>query len=202
MIWWILSVGLTLVLVAFLFWRVWFCRKPQRRIPNRGIVSPANGRVAIVRPFALKERVSKWNRGSVELLCSDVAPRGTLVLIIMTPLHVHYQRVPVAGTVEQVTYRPGRFRNAVLKGEQFGTIENERNEILLKTRKGRIKVVQIAGVLARRISCFVREGDKVKKGGLLGFINVGSQVALILPETCTVRVRPGDRVIDGETVIA
>lgn len=190
-------------LILFLFHQLWFCRRPARKVPRKpGIVSPANGRVAVVQRFTSpRARVKKWNRGSVELLCSDVARRGWLVLIVMTPLHVHYQRAPDKGTLVRERYRPGTFRNAVANAEELGTLENERNELLFENDHGRFKVAQIAGVLARRITSYRTAGDAVKRGDLLGFINLGSQVALILPEHVELSVAPGDTVIDGETLL-
>ncbi len=196
---------LVLLLLLFLFWRLWFCRRPARSVPPReeAIVSPANGRVTLVRRFDTRRLTAKkWNRASVEFLAQDVAEKGWFILIVMTPLHVHYQRAPIAGRVVSTRHAPGRFRNAVRKAGQLLTLENERNEILLSSRKGRVKVVQIAGLLARRISCYVRKDRKVEKGALLGFINLGSQVAVVLPERAEVRVAPGTGVVDGETVIA
>jgi len=192
-----------IIVAVLLFWKFWFCRKPARTIPKEDVVlSPANGSIAIVKRFNAKEKIKKWNRGSVELLCDDVAEKGWLILIVMTPLHVHFQRAPVAGTVQSITYREGSFRNAMRGAASLGTLENERNEILFRGRHGKMKIAQIAGVLARRISCFVREGEKVKKGQIIGFINLGSQVAVVLPEKAKPRVKVGQSVTDGETVLA
>ncbi len=205
--------SITAVLLALLlFWKLWFCREPQRRVPKAGkvIVSPANGTVAVVRRFDTTKQktvgAKKWNRASVEILAEDVAKKGWFLLIVMTPLHVHYQRAPVDGKVIKTVYTPGKFLNAVKEPEKLLTLENERNEILIETtmgkRRKRVKVVQIAGVLARRIIPYVSGGEEVRKGELLGFINLGSQVALLLPDDVTVQVKPGDTVIDGETVVA
>ena len=92
--------------------------------------------------------------------------------------------------------------NAVVGAENLLTLENERNEILMDTgTRGKIKIVQIAGYVARRITSFVKKNQNVDKGEELGFIGFGSQVALILPETVQVAVKVGDRVVDGETVM-
>jgi len=213
------------LLALLLFWKLWFCREPQRRVPKArdAIVSPANGTVAVVKRFDTRKAKTvgarKWNRGSVEILAEDVAKKGWFVLIVMTPLHVHYQRAPVDGKVVKTIYTPGKFHNAVKEPEKLLTLENEKNEILLETErtkgvaksakkgsgksgKRRVKVVQIAGVLARRVIPYVSGGERVKKGELLGFINLGSQVALLLPDDVTVKARPGDTVTDGETIVA
>lgn len=196
-----------LLIVAFSLFRLWFCRKPARIIPKatRSIVSPANGTVAVVQRFDTTKsktlKAKKWNRGSVEFLARDVAKKGWFVLIVMTPLNVHYQRAPFAGNVIGTLYAKGKFHNAVKEAEKLLTLENERNEILLETKRGKLKIVQIAGVLARRIECFVQNDQKVEKGEAIGFINLGSQVALVLPEKVTLSVKPGERVVDGETII-
>jgi phosphatidylserine decarboxylase len=80
-------------------------------------------------------------------------------------------------------------------------LENERNEMLFETKIGKIKVVQIAGFLARRIKCFVKHDQKVEKGEEIGFITFGSQVALLLPDRFTPSVKAGERVVDGETIL-
>ncbi len=216
---------LLLVLLLFLFWRLWFCRKPRRVIPEgpRLIVSPANGTVAVVERYdatrsGARVTAEKWNAGSVEILAKEVAKKGWFLLIVMTPLNVHYQRAPVTGRVLATRHTRGSFHNAVKDPGKLLTLENERNELLIETRVPsaksisrtidgeetvrRVKVVQIAGVLARRISCFAERNQKIEKGEPIGFINLGSQVAVLLPEDAAVTVEPGDVVIDGETVIA
>jgi phosphatidylserine decarboxylase len=194
-----------LLVLLLLFWKLWFSRKPRRTIPygTEVIASPANGRIAVVRQYdSERVQVKKWNQGSVEVLARDVAPRGWFVLIVMTPLNVHYQRAPITGNVLATNHVRGKFLNAVAEPERLLALENERNEILIQGERGRLKVVQIAGAVARRIRCFVHEGDRVEKGSLLGFIDLGSQVALILPADVDVKVQRGDRVLDGETPIA
>jgi len=201
----ILVTIIIILVLLFLFWKLWFCRKPRRAIPygKDVIASPANGRVAAVRRYDSERlQVKKWNLGSVEVLARDVAPRGWFILIVMTPWNVHYQRAPVTGSVLATKHVRGKFLNALFEPERLLTLENEQNEVLIEGERGRLKVVQIAGALARRISCFVREGQRVEKGSLLGFIDLGSQVALILPANVEVKVKKGDRVLDGESAVA
>jgi phosphatidylserine decarboxylase len=190
--------------LLFIFWKLWFCRKPRRSIPygKEIIASPANGTVAIVRRFDSERiQVKKWNLGSIEILARDVATKGWFVLIVMTPLNVHVQRAPITGTVLATKHVPGKFLNAVKEPDRLLTLENERNEILIEGKYGKLKVIQIAGALARRISCSVSKGRAVEKGDVIGFINLGSQVALILPGNVELKVKKGDRVTDGETAI-
>jgi len=204
----VLPVLFALILAFFLFWRFWFGRQPRRTVPpdERAIVSPANGRVVVIQHYgarrAASQRAKKWNGGSVDVLCKDVAPKGWFVLIMMTPLDVHYQRAPIAGKVVNVKYTKGKFLNAVKAPEKLLTLENEKNEITFHGDRGKVKIVQIAGVLARRITAFVRKNDKVEKGQVVGFINLGSQVAAVLPENVKLNCKVGDVVTDGETIIA
>jgi len=134
-----------------------------------------------------------------------VTEKGWFVLIVMTPLDVHWQRAPAAGKVLSIKHTRGKFRNAVKAPEKLLALENEKNEILIdageKSSKRRLKVVQIAGILARRIRCRVQSGQEIEKGAVIGFIDLGSQVAVLLPETVSIRVKPGEIVVDGETVI-
>ncbi len=204
----VLPIFFILLLAFFLFWRFWFARQPRRIVPPdaRSIVSPANGKIVVVKKFDVQKSSStnakKWNCGSVDILCEDVAPKGWFVLIMMTPLNVHYQRAPIAGKVVSVAYKKGKFHNAVKNPESLLTLQNEKNEITFKGARGKVKIVQIAGVLARRITASVTKNDKVEKGQVVGFINLGSQVAIVLPENVTLNCKVGDEVIDGETIIA
>ncbi|MBR9693302.1 phosphatidylserine decarboxylase family protein [Candidatus Woesearchaeota archaeon] len=201
---WFVLIIVSLIILSLLFWRYWFCRRPKRKTPKGDVVvSPANGTVAVVQKFDTSTvKVKKWNKGSVEFLARDVAKKGWFVLIVMTPMHVHFQRAPMKGEVMKTHHEHGKFFNAVKDAEKLLTLQNERNEILMKTKHGKIKIVQIAGVLARRIICHVHKNEKVEKGSVIGFINLGSQVALLLSSKAKVLAKPGDVVVDGETVIA
>jgi phosphatidylserine decarboxylase len=200
----LLFVLLAAVLAAFLFYRLWFLRKPVRTVPpDNSIVSPASGRVVRILSISkAKERLPKGLLGSVDLLVKDVAKKGRIIVIMMTPLDVHYQRSPVEGVVVKTAHKKGLFLNAVLGASSLSALRNEKNEILIKNSKiGKVKVVQVAGFLARRIRCFVKKQQKVLKGEEIGLICLGSQVILVLPEI-DLKVREGQRVVDGETVIA
>ncbi len=203
----LLLIVLALIVLFYLFRKLWFSRDPVRHGPKDPalILSPANGTVVVVERFDTTKAASvtarKWNKGRAGILCKDVDKKGWFVLIVMTPLNVHYQRAPVEGTVVSSIRTPGKFLNAVKEPEKLLALENEKNEILLTTAHGKVKVVQIAGYLARRIHSYVAPGKRVKRGATIGFIDLGSQVALVLPERARVRAKPGDTVIDGETVI-
>jgi len=151
------------------------------------VVAPADGRisqVAIVPP-------------PVELELG-VAPR-VRISIFMSVFDVHVNRSPAAGHVERVVYRPGKFVNADL---DKASEDNERNGIVLRTNAGRIGVVQIAGLIARRIVCFVREGQMVNAGDRIGLIRFGSRVDVYLPEGGRSLVSEGQLAVAGETLLA
>ena len=186
--------------VGLLFFVAWFYRRPRRAIPKdaRVIVSPANGRVAVVKRFTKGSlEIPKWNKAKTRFLTSDVAKSGWFVLIVMAPWHVHHQRAPLAGTVLKTRHTRGRFRNAMA---DKAALENERNEILMQTKHGKLKVIQIAGIFARRIHCSVKKGDKLNKGEPIGLIGFGSQVALLLPEKTKLEIGAGQSVLDGQRI--
>ncbi|MBW2997255.1 phosphatidylserine decarboxylase [Candidatus Woesearchaeota archaeon] len=201
----ILVIIILLLAIFFLFYQFWFLRKPKRRIPKGNcIVSPANGRIARILDISnvKKANISKGLLGKVNILTKDTVKKGYLIVIVMTPFNVHYQRSPVDGTVLKTRYRKGSFINVVKDASSLQSLQNEKNEIIIKNRKlGKIKVVQVAGFLARRISCFVKKNQKIHKGEELGLISLGSQVLLVLPKL-KLQVKEGQKVIDGETIIA
>ena len=122
------------------------------------------------------------------------------ISIFMNVFNVHSNRIPVSGTVEAKQYYPGRFFNAAL---DKASDNNERNALLLTSKEGhRVTCVQIAGLIARRILCYVDEGSNVTKGERFGFIRFGSRVDLYLPKTTKVLVSLGDKVVGGETLVA
>jgi phosphatidylserine decarboxylase len=167
-----------------------FFRNPHRVPPVRtGVVlSSADGTVALVSEVVPPPELD---------LPRVPAPR---VSVFLSVLDVHVQRIPADGRVLDVQYRPGRFLSADL---DKASEDNERNAVLLETTGGaRVGVVQIAGLLARRIRCDVRPGDEVAAGETYGLIRFGSRVDTYLPVGSTVTVSVGQRTIGGETVLA
>ena len=195
---------LTILILAFLlFWKFYFLRNPDRTTPEgNNVVSPADGKVVRVLKINNDKIIEKGLLGKVKIVSEDVFKRGYLIAIMMTPLDVHYQRVPIDGEVIRKKYKKGSFHNVVQGAKSIRVFDNERNEILMKTKIGRVKVVQIAGALARRISDFVKTNQNIKKGELLGLINLGSMVCLLLPEKVKLRVKEDEKVKAGETIIA
>ena len=122
------------------------------------------------------------------------------VAIFLSVIDVHVNRIPADGTVTRISYRHGRFFNASL---DKASDENERNAIAIRLPDGReIAVVQIAGLIARRILCDVREGDAVHAGARFGMIRFGSRTDLYLPEGVRPLVAEGQTMVGGETVVA
>lgn len=177
------ALGLGLLALAF----AGFFRDPERIPPEGGdlILSPADGKIV---------GIESVGEGGVW------AGRNTRVSIFLSPLDVHINRAPVPGMVEEVHYQKGTFLAAFKKE---ASRRNERNVLrLLDARGRRLGVVQIAGVLARRIVCYVKPGDFLGLGQRFGLIMFGSRVDLFLPEGCRVDVAEGQKVRGGESVIA
>lgn len=201
-----LLVGLSVVGAAVLFYFGWFLRDPVRQVPKEpGVfVSPANGRIAAVVRWDSDSLSWDKDLGVVRVMTQEVDTAGWLVAIEMNVMNVHYQRAPMAARLVGSLYTEGRFNNALVRTNRFGLrLENERNDMLFETETGlRFKVVQVAGLLARRIVDFLEPGQQVVVGETIGLIKMGSQVGLVLPSGTEPLVREGDVVIDGESVLA
>jgi phosphatidylserine decarboxylase len=187
-----------LLLGAWLFWLgvlftlfcLYFFRDPERVPPERTgvLVAPADGRVVSVAPAAPPAELG-----------IGTAPRWR-VAIFLSVLDVHVNRVPCDGVVTRIAYRHGAFVNASL---DKASDENERNALAIRMTGGQeIAVVQIAGLIARRILCSVREGEELRAGERFGIIRFGSRTDLYLPEGVRPLVAEGQTMIGGETVIA
>lgn len=195
-----------LALFLFLLYKCVFLRNPKRKIPaGNNIVSPADGKIVRIldvndKPLKLK----KGLMGKINALVRDVSKSAYVIVIVMNLHNVHYQRSPAEGEVEKIKYSKGKFQNAVANASSLRALENEKNEILIKNEKiGKIKVIQIAGILARRIVCFAKEKQKLNKGRLIGLIKLGSQVVLILPKNkINLKAKENQKVRAGETIIA
>lgn len=167
-----------------------FFREPKRVPPARTdlAIASADGLVSLIEeatpPPELGLLAEPRLRVSVFLSVSDV----------------HVQRIPAIGVIEKVAYRPGKFLSADL---DKASDDNERNSVLMRTSDGHeLVVVQIAGLIARRIVCEIADGDKVDAGATYGLIRFGSRVDLYLPPGSKLLVRKGQRTIGGETPIA
>lgn len=170
-------------------WCVYFFRDPPRVTPVREglVVSPADGRVSLVQPAIPPAELGLGN---------TPLPR---VSIFMSVFDCHVNRSPLSGRVERIVYHQGKFINADL---DKASEDNERNALVITTPSARIAVVQIAGLVARRILCFVREGHALTAGERFGMIRFGSRLDVYLPEGTIPLVSIGQTTIAGETVLA
>lgn len=175
---------------AFTAFCLYFFRDPERVAPPRrnAVVAPADGRVVLVGPAV----------PPAELGLGDT-PRQR-VAIFLSVLDVHVNRMPIEGQVTRIAYRHGAFVNAAL---DKASEDNERNALAIRTPDGRdLAVVQIAGLIARRILCTVREGEQLETGERFGIIRFGSRTDVYLPHGVQPMVVVGQTMIGGETVIA
>jgi phosphatidylserine decarboxylase len=204
-------IGLSLIvlfiilILILLFWKIIFLRNPSRSTPNsdNSIFSPADGKIIEILefkgPHMNLHKGTKRFLGLIQTLTKDVAESGYIVSIFMSPLDVHYNRAPISGKVTKITHSNGKF--LPVNTFEAGLV-NEKAEIIISNNKITLKMIQIAGFIARRVITHVKKGDNVKAGEIVGLINLGSQVTLILPKSVIINVSKGDRVVAGETILA
>jgi len=189
----IVPIVLAIVPIVFGFWwlaipflflagfMAFFFRDPRRSIPlEPGIViAPADGRVTIVRP-------------------ADADNPESLVSIFLSPLNVHINRAPIEGEIVDVAYKSGKF---VMSTRDDSRLLNEQNTLIIQNDSLTVKCTQIAGILARRIVCWKRRGERVKCGERFGMIKFGSRTELVMPPHVEIIVSKGMHVRGGETII-
>jgi len=179
---WLLAFVLTFVAL----WVAYFFRDPERT-GERGdqlVIAPADGKVVL------------------DTLIDEPAfmgGRSRRISIFMNVFNVHVNRYPVSGTVRYVHYNPGKFLNAAV---EKSSLENEQRSVGIETPRGRVLVRQIAGLIARRIVTYSKEGEHVEQGQRMGLIRFGSRVDVFLPVDATVRVKIGDMTVAGSSVLA
>lgn len=176
--------------VGLTVWCYYFFRDPER-FPPEGkdlVISPADGIISLIEPAVPPEELG-------------MGPQAlTRVSVFMNVFNCHVNRAPVPGEVTAVSYRPGKFFNASL---DKASVDNERNSLRIQMADGRdVAVVQIAGLVARRIVCFVKPGAQLQAGERFGLIRFGSRLDVYLPEGVTPLVRIGQTMVAGESVIA
>jgi len=185
--WWWAYPWVSLVLLFITACVAGFFRNPERVAPPTPgtVLAPADGVVAEV----------------LSQTASDNLPGVPLcrVSIFMSVFNVHVNRSPVSGTVNRIAHIPGTFRDA---REAQASLQNERNSLLITSHAGEFEVVQIAGKIARRIVCWVTEGDSLRKGERFGLIRFGSRVDVYMPVNTSIVVEVGSKVKAGQTVIA
>ena len=173
------------IISAYIFY---FFRDPIRAVPiEEVVVSPADGLVTYI--------------GSEKNPLDNDKDQNTYtkVSIFLSVFDVHVNRMPVKGSISSIYYIPGKFLNATL---DKSSKENERNIIFAKSNNDNFYIVQIAGLIARRIVCNLKVNQEVEKGDRIGIIKFGSRVDLYLPESYDILITKGQRVIGGETIIS
>ncbi|WP_296477953.1 phosphatidylserine decarboxylase [Roseinatronobacter sp.] len=176
--------------VVLTVWCYYFFRDPDRQTPIRDglLVSPADGVISLIEPAVPP---AELEMGTQAL---------TRVSVFMNVFNCHVNRAPIGGKISKIAYRPGKFLNASL---DKASVDNERNSLAIEMPDGRkIAVVQIAGLVARRILCEVEEGQVLATGERFGMIRFGSRVDVYLPEGVEPMVALGQTMISAETVIA
>jgi phosphatidylserine decarboxylase len=179
---WLLAVALVLLAV----WVAYFFRDPERtgERGERIVIAPADGKIVLI---------SEVDEPSF------VRGRAMRISIFMNVFNVHVNRYPVSGVVRHVEYKQGKFVNAI--GEQ-ASLENEQRSVGIESGRQRVLVRQIAGLIARRIVTYSKEGEQVRQGDRMGLIRFGSRVDVFVPVGSTIRVQTGQLSIAGVTALA
>lgn len=181
---------------------LFFNRAPDRTIPDAGIVSPASGRVIDIRKTDRADIIFDKKGTSNHVMLPEIAGPVWVIVIEMTPLDVHVQRAPIAGSIIRMDHYDGRHANALGKEKLELVNENEKMITIFNHDADTVGVVQVAGMAARRIRNTSVVGDVLAKGDRYGRIILGSQVVVIIPAAHDPLVAIGNRVVDGETVLA
>lgn len=176
----------TFVLAGLTLFTAWFFRNPKRTAPMlpNGLVSPADGRVVgideVHEPRYFKDQAIRMS-------------------IFLNIFDVHVNRIPCQGTIEEVVYQPGRFLAA---NRPEATVRNEQNAVMIRAAEGgKVLCVQVAGLIARRIVCWVSPGESVASGERFGMIRFGSRVDVFFPLGTVLKVGVGEHIKGGETLL-
>ena len=182
-----LGIGWLAILFVFItFFIVWFFRNPERSFQEeeKVLISPADGKIIKIENVEVNGTISG---------------RFIKISIFMNVFNVHVNRAPYSGKIEAINYHEGKFFSANL---DKASLDNERNEVMIRTEDGRrVWMVQIAGLIARRIVCWVDVGANIKKGERFGLIRFGSRVDVYLPEDSRISVKLKDKVKAGQTFL-
>lgn len=171
--------------VGFFLFSLYFFRNPdrickEREFDNSILVSPCDGQVVEISQISNMENYTQK------------------ISVFLSPIDVHVNWIPEDGTIENVVYRPGKF---IVAFAPKSSDINERNDIIINCKKGKIQVGQIAGFVARRICCWVKEGDKVNAGQKFGMIRFGSRIDIFLPANVEIKINLGQKILGGQTAI-
>lgn len=175
--------------VALTIWCALFFRDPKRITPisNDLVISPADGKVSLV---GMVVPPSELNLGDKPML---------RVSVFMNVFNCHVNRAPMKGKIERIVYKKGNFVNAEL---DKASEDNERNSLVIDTEQGEIAVVQIAGLVARRIVCWANQSDDIDQGERFGLIRFGSRLDVYMPKGAHASVAVGQTAVAGETILA
>jgi len=183
-----LGLFLMFVLAAIIsLFIIFFFRDPDRRndVEQNAVLTPADGKILEVRHFQDNN--------------TPLGEPAVKVSIFMSVFNVHVNRIPIGGSIEKITYRPGKFFSANL---DKASKHNENNKITLKTHDShKVVFIQIAGLIARRIACWVKEGERVEAGQRFGLIRFGSRLEVYLPVDSQIVVNLNQKVKAGKTII-
>jgi phosphatidylserine decarboxylase len=179
---WKLIAVFAFILTMFI---TYFFRNPQRRVPEEenAVVAPADGVIIYLGPSREEHLMAEM----------------TKISIFMSVFNVHVNRAPISGRVIDTFYNRGRFLDV---RDERATFENERSGLVLEDARGtRIAVVQVAGLIARRIVCYLQKGDQAIRGSRYGLIRFGSRLDVYVPVNSDLRVKMGDKTFAGETIL-
>lgn len=179
---WKLIAVVAFILTMFI---TYFFRNPQRRVPEdeNAVVAPADGVIIYLGPSREEHLMAEM----------------TKISIFMSVFNVHVNRAPISGRVIDTFYNRGRFLDV---RDERATFANERSGLLLEDARGtRIAVVQVAGLIARRIVCYLQKGDQAIRGSRYGLIRFGSRLDVYIPMNSDLRVKMGDKTVSGETIL-
>ena len=181
----IISLLGAIIFFIFGMFFLFFFRDPERKVPEGEnlILAPADGKIILIKPCDNLEFMSGG---------------GTLVSVFMSLFDVHVNRVPISGVVKYFKYNPGKFLPAF---KDKASSENEQTELGLENEHGKVVLKQIAGIMARRIICKLKQGELVKAGDRFGMIKFGSRLDLFLPENVQIKIKLNHKVRAGETII-
>ena len=177
---------LAFVLTVIALWVAYFFRDPERtgERGERLVIAPADGKVVLINDVDEP---------------TFIGGKARRVSIFMNVFNVHVNRYPVTGTVRYLKYNPGKFLNAAA---EKSSAENEQMSVGIETPRGKILVRQIAGLIARRIVTYSKEGEHIEQAQRMGLIRFGSRVDVFLPMSATLKVRIGDATLAGTSVVA
>jgi phosphatidylserine decarboxylase len=181
-----LAVALNLPAFALLLWVVWFFRIPDRKFTSgkKHLIAPADGKIVVIEETFEKEYFKDMR---------------LQVSIFMSPMDVHINRSPLTGDVKFFRYHKGSY---LVAWHPKSSTENERTTVVIGNENADVLLRQIAGAVARRVCCYVQQGDRILQNREFGFIRFGSRVDLFLPLGTQMQVKIGDRVKGGVTILA